>query len=65
MSHMETSAKLLGVTEIAQRREISREKAFDLMFVTRELPVRFEGRTHGVPEAAVEAYRRAHATRQP
>lgn len=35
--------------------------AFDLAFLTRDLPVEFEGKDHGVPEDVVEAYRRSHA----
>jgi len=61
MSGVETGARLLDVGEIARRLDISREAAFDLMFLTRELPVRIEGGIDGVPEADVEAYRRAHA----
>lgn len=61
MSDMETSTRLLDVGEIADRLGISREEVFDLMFATRELPVLFEAHTHGVPEDAVEAYRRAHS----
>jgi len=60
VSDMETGTQLLNVREIAQRLEISLEDAFDLMFATRELPVEFRGNDHGVPEAAVEAYRRTH-----
>ena len=52
---------LLSVPEIARRLGISNEEAFDLAFVTRELPLKFSGNDHGVPEAAVEAYRRAHS----
>lgn len=62
MSHMETSTNLLDVGEVADRLGISPEEAFDLMFATRELPVHFDGRTHGVPEATVESYRQAHST---
>ncbi len=61
MSAMETGAELLDVGEVARRLEISRGEAFDLMFATRELPVEFRGNDHGVPENAVEAYRRTHA----
>ena len=61
MSGMETGTELLSVGEVARRLGISLEDAFDLMFATRELPVRFEGDTHGVPEDAVDTYLRTHA----
>ena len=57
-----SSTALLSLPEIARRLGISNEDTFDLMFRSRELPVRFEGSTHGVPESAVEAYRQAHPT---
>ena len=60
MSGVETGARLLDVGEIARRLDISREDAFDLMFLTKELPVRIEDGIDGVPEDAVEAYRRSH-----
>ncbi len=60
MSGVETHP-LLSIPEIARRLRISNEDAFDLAFVTRELPLVFSGNDHGVPEAAVEAYRRTHS----
>lgn len=51
---------LLSIPEVARRLGTSNEAAFDLAFVTRELPVVFRGTDHGVPEDAVEAYRQAH-----
>jgi hypothetical protein len=52
---------LLSIPEVARRLGISNEDAFDLAFLTRELPVEFRGNDHGVPEHAVETYRGAHA----
>ncbi|HVA73746.1 MAG TPA: hypothetical protein VNF71_04200 [Acidimicrobiales bacterium] len=57
---METQ-DLLSIPEVARRLGISTEDAFDLAFLTRELPVVFRGNDHGVPQHAVEAYLRAHA----
>ncbi len=52
---------LLSIPEVARRLGTSNEDAFDLAFVTKELPVVFRGNDHGVPTDAVEAYRRAHS----
>lgn len=54
------SSQLLSIWEVARRLEITHEAAFDLAFVTRDLPLEFRGQDHGVPEDAVEQYRRAH-----
>lgn len=51
---------LLSIPEVARRLGISNEDAFDLAFLTRELPLEFRGNDHGVPQDAVEAYGRAH-----
>ena len=56
------SGDLLSIREVARRLAISDEAAFDLAFVTRELPLEFSGSDHGVPEAAVDDYRRMHAS---
>jgi hypothetical protein len=56
------SSQLLSIPEVARRLAITSEAAFDLAFVTRELPLEFRGQDHGVPEDAVEQYRRAHTT---
>jgi hypothetical protein len=55
------TGQLLSILEVARRLDISNEQAFDLAFVTRELPVKFTAEDHGVPEEAVEEYRRSHA----
>ena len=60
MTGMESSSTLLDVGAIAERLDITREAAFDLMFVSRELPIVFTDDQHGVPEEAVEAYRHSH-----
>jgi len=52
--------ELLSIPEVARRRGINNEASFDLAFLTRELPVEFSGRDHGVPAEAVEPYRRSH-----
>ena len=56
------SGQLLSIPEVARRLAISDEAAFDLAFVTRELPLEFVGSDHGVPEQAVDDYRRTHAS---
>lgn len=56
------SGQLLSLLEVARRLEITHEAAFDLAFVTRDLPLEFRGEDHGVPEDAVEQYRRAHTS---
>ena len=56
------SRRLLTIPEVARRLAITDEAAFDLAFVTRQLPLEFRGSDHGVPEQAVEEYRRAHAS---
>jgi hypothetical protein len=59
MSTVETQ-ELLSIPEVARRLGISNEDAFDLAFLSRELPLVFRGRDHGVPVDAVESYRRSH-----
>ena len=61
MKHVGTS-QLLSIHEVARRLDITVEDAFDLAFVTRELPLEFSGNDHGVPEQAVDEYRRTHAS---
>ena len=55
------TSQLLSITEVARRLDITNDAAFDLAFVTRELPLEFRGAEHGVPEEAVEEYRKAHS----
>jgi hypothetical protein len=55
-------ADLISVTEAAKRLGITPEAAFDLAFVTRQLPIIVEGNHEGIPSEAVEAYRQAHAS---
>jgi hypothetical protein len=55
------SGRLLSIREVAARLDITPEAAFDLAFVTRELPLEFRGSDHGVPQEAVEEYRAAHS----
>ncbi|MHB1535662.1 MAG: hypothetical protein ACYC1D_13855 [Acidimicrobiales bacterium] len=50
--------ELLSIPEVARRLDITKDAAFDLAFVTRKLPLEFRGSDHGVPEEAVEEYRR-------
>ena len=52
---------LISVTEAARRLGVSPEAAFDLAFVSRELPVVIDGSREGKPEDAIESYLRAHA----
>jgi hypothetical protein len=54
--------QLLSIPEVARRLDISDEAAFDLVFVSRQLPLEFRGNDHGVAEPAVEDYRRAHTS---
>lgn len=51
---------LISVTETARRLGISPEAAFDLAFVSRVLPVVITSGREGIPEDAVEEYRRTH-----
>jgi hypothetical protein len=53
--------ELLSIPQVARRLGITNEEAFDLTFVSRELPLEFTGGDHGVPEQAVEDYRATHA----
>ncbi|MBO0713900.1 MAG: hypothetical protein J2P59_04010 [Acidimicrobiales bacterium] len=53
---------LVSIPEVARRLGISTDAAFDLVFVARELPLEFRGNDHGVPEVALDAYQRAHAS---
>lgn len=54
------SQTLISVTEAARRLQISAEAAFDLAFVSHELPIVIAGDHEGIPETAVEDYRRTH-----
>jgi hypothetical protein len=54
------SQTLISVTETARRLGISAEAAFDLAFVTHELPIVITGNHEGIPESAVDRYRRTH-----
>ena len=57
------SQTLISTTEAARRLGISAEAAFDLAFVTHELPIVIAGNHEGIPESAIEDYQRTH-TRQ-
>lgn len=57
--------RLLSIPQAARRLAISDDAAFDLAFVSRDLPLEFTEDDHGVPEHAVEAYRRARAASHP
>lgn len=52
---------LLSIPEVARRLGVSNEDAFDLAFVTRDLPLVARDNDLGVPQDAVEAYRRTRA----
>jgi hypothetical protein len=60
MKAVETG-QLLSIPEVARRLGISNEAAFDLVFLARQLPLKFSGNDHGVAEQAVEDYRRTHS----
>lgn len=53
--------QLLTIPEVARRLHVSDEAAFDLAFVSRDLPLHFADAEHGVPAQAVESYLEAHA----
>lgn len=56
--------QLLTIPEVARRLEVTDEAAFDLAFVSRDLPLHFSDSEHGVPARAVESYLEAHASQQ-
>jgi hypothetical protein len=56
--------QLLTIPEVARRLDVSDDVAFDLAFVSRDLPLEFTDGDHGVPERAVESYLEAHAGQQ-
>ncbi len=64
MIPMETATELLTVPQLARALGITSGEAFDLVFVSRAMPAgRHPDGGAGVTVAAVDEYRRSHASR--